>query len=139
MYLFRNAFASLYGYMLMFQEDKVFTLENEENQLIWRQLENSLQEARSHHIAVTVTEDFVCSFKCRHKVDKCEDVDYRNETWEAQLGQIAKRPCPDDIPGFAKWECGEDGAFIGRQPDRGDCVSPWINDIEDEVCSLFYV
>ena len=68
----------------------------------WVELDIRLKSSRTYSTAVTVPESFLCDFKCIHRTQKCEQYDYREELWEAQLGQVARKPCPDPIPGYAR-------------------------------------
>ena len=36
-----------------------------------------------------------------------------------------------------RWECGLDGEFVTKEPDRGDCTSPWMDDVGDQVLKTF--
>ena len=79
--------------------------------------------------------------------NKCEKDDARGYHWEAQLGKVARQPCPEPLLGhsrftlslvyfsefFTRWECGLDGDFVTKEPDRGNCTSPWLNDVGDQV------
>ena len=89
--------------IIMFNDKVAYQLEMENYEYTWVEQDLQLKNPRTLHTAVTVPETFLCDFKCRHKTQKCEDEDSRGVLWEAQLGQVARQPCPDPLPGYARF------------------------------------
>ena len=89
--------------VIMFIDEIVYQLEKDKGGYIWVEQDLKLKNPRTLHTAVTVPESFLCDFKCRHKTQKCEKSDSRGILWEAQLGQVARQPCPDPLPGYARY------------------------------------
>ena len=59
---------------------------------------------------------------------RCEATDGRGVFWSAEAGAWARRSCEGGAE--AAWFCGCDGLFVGAEPDRSDCVDPWIRELE---------
>ena len=91
--------------IVMFIDKVAFQLEKYKEGYTWVEQELQLENQRSLYTSVTVPETFLCDFKCRHKTQKCEKSDSRGFLWEAQLGQVARQPCPDPLQGYARFIC----------------------------------
>ena len=89
--------------IIMFIDKVAYQLEMDKDGYTWVEQDLQLNNPRTLHTAVTVPETFLCDFKCRHKTQKCEDEDSRGILWEAQIGQVARQPCPDPLPGYARF------------------------------------
>ena len=89
--------------IIMFIDKVAYQLERDQDQYKWVEQDLQLSNLRTLFTAVTVPESFVCDFKCRHKTEMCEDLDSRGILWEAQIGQVARQPCPDLLPGYARF------------------------------------
>ena len=64
----------------------------------------------------------------------CQAEDGRGESWEAKYWSRAEKPCGGSMTGLAVWFCdGCQGTFSGPQPDRVECVEPWVRDLELQI------
>ena len=88
--------------IIMFIDKVAYQLERDQDQYKWVEQDLQLSNLRTLFTAVTVPESFVCDFKCRHKTEMCEDLDSRGILWEAQIGQVARQPCPGFLQGYAR-------------------------------------
>ena len=88
--------------LIMFIDKEAYQLEKDRKGYTWVKQDISLTNPRTLHTAVTVPETFLCQFKCVHRMEKCEQEDSRGILWETQVGQVARQPCPDLLPGYAR-------------------------------------
>ena len=122
--------------------------------LVWRYVNQSwefagqLTHPRTSPVILSVPEDWLCfgSFSTTTtpasvtsdpacpEVGECRAEDGRGETWEAEFWSWASRPCGGSMSGSAVWFCdGCLGTFSGPQPDRVQCVEPWVSDLQAQV------
>ena len=51
---------------------------------------------------------------------------------QIKVGELVTRPCPEGKHGEMTWRCTGKG-WKGKFPDTSDCVSPWLNSIDQLV------
>lgn len=65
----------------------------------------------------------------------CQSTESLGVMWpRIKVGQVVDRPCPEDKLGMMSWKCTGAG-WRGRFPDTGNCVSPWLNSLDQLVNS----
>ncbi|XP_062578601.1 adhesion G protein-coupled receptor L2-like [Saccostrea cucullata] len=69
------------------------------------------------------------------KISFCEETESQGVIWpQVRVGVEVERPCPEGKLGKMTWKCSGRG-WKGRQPDTSNCVSPWLNSIDERVNS----
>uniref|UniRef100_K1QC40 Latrophilin-2 n=1 Tax=Magallana gigas TaxID=29159 RepID=K1QC40_MAGGI len=65
----------------------------------------------------------------------CQSTESLGVMWpRIKVGQLVEKPCPEDKLGMMSWKCTGAG-WRGRFPDTGNCVSPWLNSLDQLVNS----
>lgn len=63
----------------------------------------------------------------------CQSTESLGVMWpRIKVGEVVERPCPEDKLGMMSWKCTGAG-WRGRFPDTSNCVSPWLNSIDQLV------
>ena len=89
--------------IIRFNGKLAYQLEMKKEEYIWEEQDLQLENKRTLHTTVTVPESFLCDFICRARMQSCNDTDSRGIRWATRAGQVARQPCPDPLPGYARY------------------------------------
>ena len=88
-----------------------------------------------HSSNITNLDTTTASYNYQFVKDFCAKYDSRKQYWEAKFGSNATFPCSNVVIGAfgdSWWFCNEiTQKFQGPEPDRTNCQSPWIGEVDD--------